>query len=130
MGEGRGKGRKVKRTASFQKQAEQVRNSKRREHAADDAALLEIMARSGNAFVQMLSEAERESLMSGRGPDGTANCRYHTFEEGETVVQQGEEGHSMFIVMHGELRVMVTFTSGNVRQCKEVAVSSCVMLRV
>jgi len=91
--------RRVKRTGSFKRQAEQVRLSKRQGHADDHAALLDIMARSGNAFIQMLNETERESLTRGRGPDGAANCRYQTFEEHETVVQQGDEGIELIAAM-------------------------------
>jgi len=37
------------------------------------------------------------------------------------IVHQGDEGHSMFIVVDGQLGVLVTFGSGPTAQKKEVA---------
>jgi len=84
--------------------------------------LLQIMSRSKNPFIQMLSNDEQRMLIDGRGPDGSPNCRFKTFEDGAVIVHQGDEGHSMFIVVEGQLSVVVTFGSGPTAQKKEVAV--------
>ena len=102
------------------KHATRVRLEKRMERTDDHEQLLKIMARSNNAFVQMLSTDEHRILTEGRGADGTPNCRYKTFEENDVLVEQGDEGHSMFIVIQGQLRVRVTFVAGLAN--KEVAV--------
>ena len=56
------------------------------------AKLLLIMSRSKNPFIQMLSNEEQRMLIDGRGPDGSPNCRFKTFEEGAVIVNQGDEG--------------------------------------
>ena len=104
------------------RQATHVRLEKRKELQADHEELLKIMARSNNAFVQLLSTHEQKMLTEGRGPDGAPNCRFKTFEESDVIVEQGDEGHSMFIVIQGQLRVLVTFVAGFIKQQKEVAV--------
>ena len=83
--------------------------------------LLLIMSRSKNPFIQMLSIEEQRMLIDGRGADGSPNCRFKTFEDGSVIVRQGDEGHSMFIVVDGQLSVVVQFGSGPTAQKKEVA---------
>ena len=56
------------------------------------AKLLLIMSRSKNPFIQMLSNEEQRMLIDGRGPDGSPNCRFKTFEDGAVIVNQGDEG--------------------------------------
>ena len=83
--------------------------------------LLLIMSRSKNPFIQMLSIEEQRMLIDGRGADGSPNCWFKTFEDGSVIVRQGDEGHSMFIVVDGQLSVVVQFGSGPTAQKKEVA---------
>jgi small-conductance mechanosensitive channel/CRP-like cAMP-binding protein len=50
-------------------------------------------------FLQLLDDAQTDTLL--------ANARLQRFGRGEHVIEQGEEGRSMFILLHGEASVLV-----------------------
>mmetsp|Transcript_11974 Transcript_11974/g.27646 ORF Transcript_11974/g.27646 Transcript_11974/m.27646 type:complete len:589 (-) Transcript_11974:214-1980(-) len=84
--------------------------------------LMQIMHKSKNTFLKMLSEEEQRTLIEGFGKDGKPNCVFKTFNCGAVLVHQGDEGDSMFIVVEGQLSVLVSFGSGSEAYRKEVAV--------
>ncbi|EKX51459.1 hypothetical protein GUITHDRAFT_102726 [Guillardia theta CCMP2712] len=84
--------------------------------------LMQIMHKSKNTFLKMLSEEEQRTLIEGFGKDGKPNCVFKTFNCGAVLVHQGDEGDSMFIVVEGQLSVLVSFGSGAEAYRKEVAV--------
>ena len=83
--------------------------------------LVQIMSKSQNPFIQMLSIDEQRMLIDGSGLDGSPNCRFKTFDDDAVIVHQGDNGQSMFIVVEGQLSVIVAFGNGPSAQKKEVA---------
>eukprot|EP00960_Hanusia_phi_P074165 768173-Hanusia_phi.AAC.1 len=71
--------------------------------------LMEIMNRSNNPFLQLLSKEEKENLVEGKDADGRNVCVCRKYLKGTVIVNQGDEGHSMFIIIEGQLSVVVTF---------------------
>ena len=51
------------------------------------------------AFIQLLSTEQLEQLLT--------NARLLRFGRGEKIIEQGQEGRSMFILIHGEANVLV-----------------------
>lgn len=88
-------------------------------HAHYAAELLLIMFRSTNAFIQMLSNDEKKMLINGCDAQGVPFCKFASLQREDVIVRQGDEGNSMFMIVEGEVKVLVSFS---VEDPKEVGV--------
>eukprot|EP00292_Cryptomonas_paramecium_P007556 CAMPEP_0113687018 /NCGR_PEP_ID=MMETSP0038_2-20120614/15659_1 /TAXON_ID=2898 /ORGANISM="Cryptomonas paramecium" /LENGTH=533 /DNA_ID=CAMNT_0000607499 /DNA_START=105 /DNA_END=1703 /DNA_ORIENTATION=- /assembly_acc=CAM_ASM_000170 len=85
-------------------------------------SLMNIMQGSKNPFLSLLSPAEQMYLIEGQDSDGRYVCTCKMYSKDTVLVRQGDEGDSMFVIIEGNLSVVVTFGSGSATIQKEVAV--------
>lgn len=85
-------------------------------HTQCSAELLLIMFRSTNAFIQMLSNDEKKMLINGCDSEGVPFCKFASLRTGDVIVRQGDEGNSMFIIVEGEVMVLLPFAAEGSKQ--------------
>jgi cytochrome c556 len=87
-------------------------------HAHFAAELLLIMFRSTNTFIQMLSNDEKKMLINGCDAQGVPFCKFASLQIGDVIVRQGDEGNSMFMIVEGEVKVLVSFSVEGPKQVR------------